>query len=268
MFSPGRPNIGVAETYTAAQLSGLTPTTGMQVIVSDLNSAVLTWNGSRWTSPNPILLANAAVPVVIFSSGSIGTNGALTGVAARYTVDTPGCWAYFAAGQVYSGSVAGYYWCVMSSTTAGTLYDVRLGSSVPYVPINPTAIVAAGPGAFAYAGATEGPAINCGNIPGGILGTNGTIRFSANSGANGNSTSILIKLGATSVHNTGMAANANMGHNFSIRNRGVANRQFVTPVATVSDAGLYGVAPQLLTVDTTAAQMLSANIFVSSTAGQ
>ncbi len=121
-----------------------------------------------------LMIAQSAVPAGLPSSGTIGNNGALSGITAL-TVTYPGIWLYFPAGAVYAGSVAGFYWTVMSSTTAGTIYDTRLsGTEAPYIPASPTPIVAAGPGA--YTQTVGSPITICTHtIPGGAMGINGSL---------------------------------------------------------------------------------------------
>jgi hypothetical protein len=94
-------------------------------------------------------LLTCGIPVGIPSSGSIGANGALSNIAAfPTTFNNPGVFLYFPVGAVYAGSAAGFYWTVMSSTTAGTVYDNILVVSAPAIPASPTAVVSAGPGVY------------------------------------------------------------------------------------------------------------------------
>jgi len=93
-------------------------------------------------------------PSGVAPSGSVGNNGALTlGTALDYvygpTGISPGIWLYFPTGAVYAGSLAGSYWCVMTSTTLGTIYNNILpipGEDFP--PTTPYPVIATGPGAY------------------------------------------------------------------------------------------------------------------------
>lgn len=89
------------------------------------------------------------IPIGLPSSGSIGNNGALTGIAALpKTYNTPGIYLYFPANAIASGSAAGFYWVVMSSTTAGTIYN-NVGNILDLVvPTSLTPFVTTGPGAY------------------------------------------------------------------------------------------------------------------------
>lgn len=91
-------------------------------------------------------------PVGAAPSGTIAANGALTLGTALNTIYSGGIYLYFPAGAVFSGSAAGAYYCVMSSTTVGVVYNNVL-TGIPEKIAAPTAVVDAGPGAY---GATTG----------------------------------------------------------------------------------------------------------------
>lgn len=176
-----------------------------------------------------IMIAQSAVPAGIPSSGSIAANGALSGITAL-SITYPGIWLYFPAGAVYAGSVAGFYWTVMSSTTAGTIYDNRLsGTESPYVPASPTPIVAAGPGAYTQ---TTGSALTiCTHtIPGGAMGIHGAltcIPITRNNNSAGTK-QIHIMSGATSLISHNFATSVAFRLYVETINRGVANVQMRT----------------------------------------
>ncbi len=98
----------------------------------------------------------SAVPVILPSSGSFSTNGALTlTTALNYTF--PAAYLYFPAGAICSGSTAGLYYTVMSSTTAGTVYNNTYSSGRPSVIASPTTYTCGtGPGPYTQ---TTGSAI-------------------------------------------------------------------------------------------------------------
>lgn len=89
----------------------------------------------------------STMPVGLPPSGSVGNNGALTLGTALDAIYSGGVWLYFPAGALFSGSAAGVYYTVMSSTTVGTIYADVLGSNTSK-PSSPTPIVATGPGAY------------------------------------------------------------------------------------------------------------------------
>jgi hypothetical protein len=81
------------------------------------------------------------------SSGSFGNNGALTLTTALPRATTG--YFYFPANAISSGSAAGLYWTVMSSTTVGVVYNNTLVAGYPpTVVATPTAFVTTGPGAY------------------------------------------------------------------------------------------------------------------------
>jgi hypothetical protein len=128
----------------------------------------------------PYVLTTPGAPVLIPPSGTMAANGAVTfGTAIALesgVVLTDGLWAYFPAGAVYAGSAAGFYWMTMSSATAGTVYDTTYvpGTTSGERPASPTAISAAGPGA--YTGETATIVVASTVLPGGALGLNGSLR--------------------------------------------------------------------------------------------
>lgn len=97
-------------------------------------------------SPSRTLFGLPA-PVVLAPSGSVAANGALTLGTTLTQTFSGGCWMYFPSGAVYAGSAAGLYWVVMSSGTAGIIYDT-INNGYINRPSTVTPIAAAGPGAF------------------------------------------------------------------------------------------------------------------------
>ena len=196
-------------------------------------------------APGPYLFGQSGVPVLNPPSGSVGNNGALTlGTALPGTYTS--LYVYFAAGQVYSGSVAGLYYVVMSSSTLGTIYNNILGNAFATIPASPTPIVATGPGAFTGYVVDERILLQI-ELPGGTLGPNGALylraqmTFSTDAGQ-----SASLHIGATPDnpasttlwHNVAAASNGGMGFDSKLTNRGVQNKQIATAVAGSYDLGL------------------------------
>lgn len=137
-------------------------------------------------------ISSTALPTGIAPSGSVGANGALTlGTSLILTYGptgvSPGIWLYFPQSAVYGGSVAGLYWCVMTSGTAGTVFNniyVPPGDNFP--PTTPVSIVDPGPGN--YTGVTSEVVVYGSVVPGGTMGTTGVLEsfhlISANNNAN------------------------------------------------------------------------------------
>jgi hypothetical protein len=81
---------------------------------------------------------------------------------------------YFPANAIEAGSAAGWYYVVMSSTTAGTIYNNVYTSGKPTIPASPTAFVTTGPGAYTQTTGADITALSI-TIPGGTLGKNGVM---------------------------------------------------------------------------------------------
>lgn len=123
----------------------------------------------------PYILDKCCVPIGIAPTGTMAANGAVTLGTALNTTYSGGIWLYLPSGAAYAGSVARFFWTVMSSTTVGTVYDNTYtpGTNSPDIPASPTAIVAAGPGAFT--GVTASVTAFQASLSGGTLGKNGSI---------------------------------------------------------------------------------------------
>lgn len=97
----------------------------------------------------PFVLHQIGLPVGTPSSGSVAANGNLTGLTAMpFTVFPQPAYLFFPAGALYSGSLAGLYYSVITSASAATVYNDRNVGGDTYAPVTPTPIVAAGPGAY------------------------------------------------------------------------------------------------------------------------
>jgi hypothetical protein len=115
------------------------------------------------------------VPVGIAPTGTMGNNGAVTLGTALSTTYSNGIWLYYPAGAVAAGvpASATFLWTVMSSTTAGTVYNSTFdGLSVP-VAGTTTAYSTTGPGAFA--GVTTITTVATITIAANTLGASGVI---------------------------------------------------------------------------------------------
>ena len=121
------------------------------------------------------VLFRSGVPMILQGAGTVGANGALSAIPVLPRVYTQ-CYMYFPNGKAYSGSVAGWYYVVMSSTTAGTIYNNRAATEgAPTVPSTLVPIVDAGPGAYTQLTGTTITAISA-TVKGGSLGPHGGLR--------------------------------------------------------------------------------------------
>jgi hypothetical protein len=201
------------------------------------------------------VLASSGCPVGIAPTGSIGNNGALIlGTALQYTYAS-GLFLYFPAGAIYSGSPAGAYWVVMSSTTAGTVYNNMMGN-IPSVVPSPNPFVTTGPGAYT---GVVGSACNVAavTLPGGSIGPNGSMRITyrvlSNNSANYKSSAI--NIGATAIYGINSTTVIGNGVQAVMFNRGVQNSQY-TQLTNYTNGG----AATPTAVDTSINQIISLTV--------
>lgn len=197
-------------------------------------------------------LYNRGILMLLPSSGSVGNNGAVTGLTA-FPVALGPCFAYFPANALYSGSVAGFYYANVTSTTTATVYDDRWTGGVPEYPAVPTPIVATGPGAYTQ---TTGVDITAASftVPGGALGSNGSIFVYPNIGANNTANS---KYWAVKYANNALIGRTNTTATMdntpvAMRAAGAADKQTATSFAGfgANSGALF----QRLSVDSTVDQ--------------
>ena len=168
-------------------------------------------------------ISQSSVHVYIAPSGTMGNNGAVTLGTALPRAFTEGLYLHFEANAIYAGSAAGKYWAIMSTTTAGVVYNNTFSATsngMPSLVTSPTAFVTTGPGA--YTGATSEVAFGQATLPGGSLGPNGNwnsfLQFGTNSSAN-------LKTGRVYFDGTLISA------------AGVTTSAFVTPQVVFSNKG-------------------------------
>lgn len=201
------------------------------------------------------LSADIGIPMILVSSGSIGNNGALTGVS-TLPVTYADCYMYFPANAIYTGSAAGLYYTKMSSATAGTIYKNVYTSGIPTIPANPTAFVTTGPGAYTQ---TTGSNINLltVSVPGGYLGNNGTLQIGTMWSNIGNTDNkiMAISFGGTDVQKVTQATAANISAEWTteVMNRGKPTVQVFGPITQVGH-GASTAAMVQGSIDTTTAQ--------------
>ena len=178
----------------------------------------------------PFVLAQAGLPIGTPSSGTIGDNGALSGLTAFSTTYSGGVYLYFPAGKIFAGSLANHYYCVMTSTTDGTIYNNTYTNGIPAIPASPTPFVSTGPGAYTQAvtGITtlSFPDI----IPAGFLGLNGGLEIVPlwSSPTTANAKTVSIKFGGSAVFSVNLTTGSWYSKLVDVFNMGVANRQIST----------------------------------------
>lgn len=205
--------------------------------------------GSAAAAPTVSTLYGAALPVGIPSSGSIGNNGALTGLTA-FATTYPNIYLFFPAGAIAAGSAAGFYFCQMSSATAGTIFNNALVTgTAPAIPAAPTPFVTTGPGA--YTQSTSLQVLSKPTIKGGTLGINSMFEIytlTSMRGAGGNKTFAFL-FGGSSVGTFVSSSGAGFQNITWLWNQGQANQQAVIVGGAVPGFGVVG-APTRLSVNT------------------
>jgi len=193
-------------------------------------------------------LASTGVPVVIPSSGTIATAGTVTLTTALPTTYAGGAWMYFPA-TAFAGTVAaGLFWVVMSSTTAGTVYQTSVVPASPFEAFIPTETLVAVVGS--NSGYTQTTASDLvllrTTVPGGLMGPSGEVHYNllCVTNATANSKPVKVTYGGTAIHTASLSSNVSTIIDKEITNRGVTNRQIANPLAALghgssADASLY-----------------------------
>lgn len=226
---------------------GITGTLSAQ---TDLQTAL---NAKAATANTPIILSISGVPAGIAPSGTVGSNGALNLGSNVLPVIYSGIWLEFPINAVFSGSAAGMYWCVMSSTSVGTIYNnTRVATDPLTPPASPAAVSGTG---ISYTGLTNSIALVHATIPANAMGINGAVKLLCNaSSTSGTSAKLpVIIFGGVSANGLNMAA-ANLSGQFqvTVHNKGSAAKQ-LCPGNTIMDTGNgSSTAATRMTVDTTA----------------
>lgn len=227
--------------------------------LGSLNATALYLNG---VASLPQILGQSRIPFVLPSSGSMGNNGALSGITAAAAI-YPNAYVYMPANAIFTGSAAGWYYAVFSSTTAATLYNNTYTSGTPAIPGSPTAFVTTGPGAYTQTSGAFIPAYQLA-IAGNLIGLNGSLRTlklgSYNNSANNKWFSDIF--GGTTFSQFSGSTTTQVGIIGGVSNRGATNVQVSYAEAGV---GITSAAAALRTgtVDTTTAQTYSASVQLS-----
>jgi hypothetical protein len=193
------------------------------------------------------------VPLIIPSSGSFSTNGAVTLTTALNTTFAS-AYLRFPAGAICASSAAGLYYTVMSSTTVGTVYTNTYTSGRPSIPASPTAYTC-GTAPGAYAQSTTAITLATVSVPANIMGVYGGIGVNENWGyANSSSTKTLnTTFGGSNILNFTPTTSAAAEWKTWLFNVGSASIQTATP-AGLGGFGTINGNNRHLTIDTTTAQ--------------
>ena len=218
---------------------------------------------SSGSSISPIVIGQSHIPFVLVSSGTMGNNGAMTGVTA-VAATYPNAYVYLPANAISSGSTAGWYYAVFSSGTAATIYNNTYTSGTPAIPASPTAFATTGPGAFTQTTGTV-TAYSL-SVPANSIGLNGSVmtNFSISYNNSAGSKAVSFAFGGTTYSGTTGTTTRNVGGFSGFYNRGVTGAQFsLTTAGTIYSGGNGGNVPVPMAIDTTVAQNLIAQVSVA-----
>ena len=271
--NPGAGNLSVTGTVTAnppsavfASLPTASTVSGKIYRATDvgINGSLWQSNGTSWVSVSQrVVNLQANIPFIVPSSGSITvTTGALLLTTALDQI-YPNCYMYFPAGS-WTSSTAGFYYVVMSSTTAGLVYSDKYTSGQPTIPAAPT-LVTTGAGAYVQ---TTGASLTAFSItvPGNTIGANGKFSMALQCVNNNSATSkyYYTSFGGNSQFYTGQTTNQSAPINipFNWINRGVANKQFVIQYPSLAaQSGTQ--LTTATTIDTTTNQTASVLLYLN-----
>lgn len=235
----------------------MSTTFGPEGGAANVSNATGTLPAANLPAQVPQTLGQSHIPFVLVSSGTMGNNGVLSGITALPTT-YPSAYFYFPAGAIASGSAAGFYYGVCSSTTAATIYNNTYTSGTPQIPNTPTPFVTTGPGAYTQTTGSNIAAYTL-VIPGNTIGPNGSI-WLVGSRSNNNSAGFKTLTGNYGSYAFGTLAETTqtgfvIAGGFS--NRGVANVQVTLyngVLGTGAGAQVFGA------IDSTSTQNLVMNM--------
>jgi hypothetical protein len=217
-------------------------------------------------------LTSTGVPVIVPSSGTIATAGTVTLTTALPATFSSGAWMYFPATAFGGTGVAGVYWVVMSSTTAGTVYQnvsVPASPFEPYIPSQVLSAVVGSNSAYTQTTASDLVLVRT-TVPGGLMGLSGEVHYNAlfSTNATANSKPVKVTFGGTAIHTSSLADNVSTVIDKLIFNRGATGRQVAPPLAVLghgsnANAALYPTIDTSNDFDiTVTAQMATATDYV------
>ena len=203
----------------------------------------------------PQILLQCGVPIGIAPTGTMAANGAVTLGTALNATYNDGIWLYYPSGAVYSGSDAGFFWTVMSSTTLGTVYNNIYvpGTNSFNIPASLTAVSDAGPGAFA--GVTSEITALSVTVPGGLMGKNGGIyeEHAATYNSSATNKTVSTKLAGTTFATYNATTSTFFRYLGRFNNKGSESRNFFNQYQIYG----YTNASSWTTINTAASQTLT-----------
>lgn len=181
-----------------------------------------------------LTVLKTSVPMVLPPNGTVtntvgGASIALSGTGLDATLED-GCYMYLPQNGAFAGSAAGFYYVVMSSRTAGTVYsnywDNATAVGAPTIPANPSNITSVR-GATAYTTPNGQVVMARQTLQGGLMGRTGrlqTMMFFTFSNSN-QQKQLLVDLGGFSYHSTSPTTQTAASMHGGFSNVGRADRQ-------------------------------------------
>jgi hypothetical protein len=266
------------------------PQVGQSVRVAEFHYAPFTWNGHGWVSTSPLQLMNMGIPFVVLPDSTYGNNGVVT-VGTALPEALPAGFFYVPADSISASNAAGWYYGIMSTSTALQLYNnpypnpttnitgdpdesvpISLGGKSSQVLTSFTGLT--GQGAVAQV-TTPIQAVNYTTIPAGLFNVFGGIQYnlfaergntSATSGAE-----IVCQIGTTKVFDVALNA-AKVTNIYALRsclNIGNVKAQLNPPIGQAGPSLSTGATPNLYTaIDFSVAQNFAVYLTIPSGGGE
>ena len=184
-------------------------------------------NGSLWTNSGGVLVPVG--PITLYTStdsysraptGTIntGSSGNITFGTAANRAYTEGLYVYLPSIATTPAITAGWYWCVMSSTTVGTLYASKGGAAINFT------------AGASYTGVTSSVDLPAQTLKGGVMGSYRRLRITGiiSLTNNANSKITTLKLGSATYGGGSLSGAACWPVAVDIYNK-TASVQFATP---------------------------------------
>jgi len=205
-------------------------------------------------------LAQTAIPFIYLGTCNIGNNGALTSAPGLPATYSNGCYVLVATNGIAAGTPTAptWYFCIMSSATAGTIYNNTYTSGTPFVYTASTATAFATTGPGSVTGLTAAQVGPNWSVAANTLGPNGVLEIAAVFGCQGstNSKTCAVKLGSATIFTSATTTAANVAclALLTCQNQGVTGAQVSNQTGTL---GYSATAQTYSSQDTTTALTLA-----------
>jgi hypothetical protein len=217
------------------------PQVGDRFQINDAGKRIMEWTGTLWVPANGQPWRQSTIPVGAPPAGSTTTTtgGFTLGTAFHYVYSveaTGGIYLYFPVGSLYPSSPAGLYYCIMSSTTEGVVYNnLYTGDEA----LKPTVLVPMTTVVSNWTQTTAEITLRSTPIYGKMLGPNGRIKISKVWLTNTTSANKFqyTRLGSALMSQVGYGSQAAGRAEYLIQNAGTTQSQFVFNVTNGISVG-------------------------------